>query len=100
MNNLKIHFKNNAKKRREIFSSIEFNKIYQEREEKRGFKKSKAKVDKLYKEWKDLNEALITLEESLDKIVIEAQSQGLTDKEITRLSLEALDELDLEEKQR
>ena len=99
MNNLKEHFKNISRMRRGIYSSLELNKIFKDRVEKQGFKKSKKRIDELYLEWRSLQEDLALLEESQNKLSLEAEAQGLTSKEITRLSLEALEELDLEEKQ-
>jgi hypothetical protein len=99
MNNLKQHLKNIARMRRSIYSSLELNKIFKERAEKQGFKKSKKRIDELYLEWRSLEEDLTILEESQNNLCLEAEAQGLTSKEITRLSLEAFEELDLEEKQ-
>ena len=54
MNNLKEHLKNISRMRRNIYSSLELNKIFKERAEKQGFKKSKKRIDELYLEWRSL----------------------------------------------
>jgi hypothetical protein len=99
MNNFKEYFKKLIIIRRRILWEIEHNHFKSKDLERLGFKKAKAQEDKLYKEWQKLRGDLQELDTIIDSAQAKAKDEGLTSKEITRLSYQAYDELDLEEKQ-
>ena len=95
MNNLKRDLKNNARARRYFFSELDFIKSKEDNLARLN-KLSKREEAKIYKARLKINEALKVLDQELSNL----DYLGLNDEETTRLSLEALEELDLEKKQR
>jgi hypothetical protein len=95
MNNLKRYLKNNARARRYFFSELDFIKMREDNLARLN-KLSKREEAKIYKARLKINEALKVLDQELSNL----DYLGLNDEETTRLSLEALEELDLEKKQR
>ena len=94
MNNLRRDLKNNARARRSFFNDLDLLKIKEDNLIRLN-KLSKREEAKIYKARIKINEALKVLDEELNNL----DYLGLTEKAIAQLSIEALEELDLEEKQ-
>jgi hypothetical protein len=98
MDNLKRDLKNLARGRREIFKEENFLKSFYKNREAQG-KITKAYENDFYKRMKKLKESLKYIDRLLNDLFLEAQAQGVSIEDINILTLQGLDELDLEEKQ-
>jgi uncharacterized protein (UPF0335 family) len=98
MNNLKRDLKNLARGRREIFKEENFLKSFYNNREAQG-KITKSYEKDFYKRMMKLKDSLELIDISLNDLFLEAQAQGFSVEDINILNLQALDELDLEEKQ-
>jgi len=94
MSNLKRDLKNNARARRCFFSELDFIKMREDNLARLN-KLSKREEAKIYKARAKIQEGLKALDEELSNL----DYLGLNDEAIAQLSLEILNELDLEEKQ-